>query len=126
MIEIFISGVINKLIIIINIKNKILILGDKSFLSSKNPIKNKDKIDNTKIILEAFDVKPKISFKDDDLNIIIYIRQILIFSKKINPPSKEIFFEWIFLLLGESKILINLSIELKKNKKIKFIKIKKK
>tara|TARA_B110000003_G_scaffold208374_1_gene207234 strand:- start:670 stop:894 length:225 start_codon:yes stop_codon:yes gene_type:complete len=74
MIEIFISGVINKLIIIINIKNKILILGDKSFLSSKNPIKNKDKIDNTKIILEAFDVKPKISFKDDDLNIIIYIR----------------------------------------------------
>ena len=72
MIEIFISGVINKLIIITKIKNKILILADKSILSSKNPIKNKEKIDNIKIILEVFDVNPKISFSDDDLKIIIY------------------------------------------------------
>ena len=126
MIEMFISGVINRLIIIMNIKNKILILTDKSFLSSKNPIKNKDKIDNTKTTFEAFDVKPKISLKDDDLKITTYIRQILIFSKKINPPSNEIFSEWIFLLLGKSKILIAFCMELKKNKKIKFIKIKKK
>ena len=64
-IEIFISGFTNKLIEITKTKNNILILADKSFLSSFKPTKNKKKIDYLKIIFEIFEEKPKIFSNDE-------------------------------------------------------------
>ena len=122
---IFNSGLINKLIEIIKIKNNNLVVAEIFFLSSTKPKKKVKKIDRIKTKLYKFEEKPKKFWTEISLKNKLYIRNKLIFIINIEPPNNEVFFKWILFSFGKSYRLNFASIFLKKNKIKKLTIIKK-
>ena len=90
---IFNSGLINKLIEIIIIKNINLVVADIFFLSSTKPKKKVKKIDRIKTKLYKFEEKPNKFWREDSLKNKLYMRNKLMFIIKIEPPNNEVFFK---------------------------------